>query len=288
MSFESVGMPMDIDRMFGNIDKSIREGRMNEVGPMVDLIISSDPDPMIMIKCASLLKVIEDEEGCDDVLDMVVDSVSDDNRFAIAQALRGLNRNEDALDILSEMKENDSVLREKSKASLALGDPDASIALIGRIISQRPEDKITHTEALCAKGKYDDAYVIAEKLAKDENNSYASLVNLCGTMIRMGRNKDAMRTAKAHYKEDKKNADVLALGAYVMRINGRMPAAANLAHSALKIDIGHIGAMETLALCYVEKKKFIEAKFIAGAINEKDPGNPAAIRILDACRAASH
>jgi len=278
---------MDIERMFENIDQCIRTGRVNEVRPMVDGIVSSCSDPMIMIKCASLLKVIDDEDGCGDILDVVVDSVSEDNRFAVAVALRGLGRNDDALDILSGMKENDSVLREKAKALLATGDPDSSLSYIGRIGSLRTDDRIVRTEALCAKGNYEEAYALASDIAKDDKNSYASLVNLCTTMIRMGRNKEAIKTAKARFKEDKKNADALALGAYVMWINGRVSAAANFAHLALKIDAWHIGAMETLALCFIEKKKFLEAKFVAGVINGKDPGNQAAIRIIDACRIAS-
>jgi len=288
MFFDSLGViQMDIDRTFESINACIGAGRMNEVRPMVDDIVSSCTDPMVMIKCASILKVIDDEYGCNDILDAVVDLVSDDNRFSIAVAMRGLNRNEDALDILSGMKENDSVLREKAKAFLATGDPDSSISHIGRIVSLRAEDRILLTDALCAKGRFDEAHDLAKEIAEDENNSYDSLVNLCTTLIKMGRNKDAIKTAKAHFKEDKKNPDALALGAFVMRINGRTSAAAGFAHLALKTDSGHIGALETMALCLIEKKKILEAKLLAGAINEKDPGNPAAIRILDACRAAS-
>jgi hypothetical protein len=102
----------------------------------------------------------------------------------------------------------------------------------------------------------------------------------------MGRNKDAIKTARKYLKEDK-DADSLALAAYVMRINGRMMAAANFAHRAIAKDHTHKGALETMAFCLIEKSKFIEAKVFAGAINERSPGDPAAIRILDACRIAS-
>jgi hypothetical protein len=103
-------------------------------------------------------------------------------------------------------------------------------------------------------------------------------------MFRMGEAKATIKFAKAHVKESKTNNDFLALEAYVMRINGRMLAAVNYASRVLKNDYKHIGALETMAMCFVEKKSFINAKLLAGAINDADPGNPAAIRILDACR----
>jgi hypothetical protein len=48
----------------------------------------------------------------------------------------------------------------------------------------------------------------------------------------------------------------------------------------------HKGALETLAYCLIEKGRIVEAKMCAGAINEKRPGDPAVIKILDACRIA--
>ena len=106
-------------------------------------------------------------------------------------------------------------------------------------------------------------------------------------MFKRGESKEAIKFAKSFLKEDKKNIDNLALNAYVMRINGRTPAAVNYCNRVLNTDFKHIGALETLALCFIEKKSFVNAKLLAGAINDADPGNPAVIRILDACRLLS-
>ena len=72
-----------------------------------------------------------------------------------------------------------------------------------------------------------------------------------------------------------------------MWINGKIPAAANYANRALHVDPLHVGALEVMAMCFVEKGKYTQAKLFAGAINEKEPGSPAVIRILDACRTSN-
>ena len=135
--------------------------------------------------------------------------------------------------------------------------------------------------------EYRSALEEAEAIVRDDGPTYRSLVNECSVLLRMGREKDAVKLARSHLKEDKKNPDSLALSAYVMWINGKTPAAANYANRALHLDPLHTGALETMAMCFIEKGRYAEAKLFAGAINEKNPGDPAVIRILDACRAAS-
>lgn len=278
---------MDTDQSFARIEKYIKDGRTGLVRPEIDMIVDGHRDDLpILIKCASLLKVIDDERGTQRILDMVVDSVpKDDGRFSIAVALRGLNRPEDALDILVGLDRTDEVRRELARSYLAAGDAGSALSSLPETDTDG-DDVILRTDILCALGRLDEAYGGAEELVRNDG-SYGPLVNLCTVMIRMGMNKEAVKLARSHIKEDKRNIDSLALGAYVMWINGKIPAAANLAHSALKIDHRHIGALETMAMCLIHKRKFIEAKLMAGAINDQIPGHPAAIRILDACRIAA-
>ena len=288
MSVESLCRSMDIEKAFGNANVHIKNGKFDLALAEVNSIVSECPgDPVTLIKSASLLKSVDLEERSQEILDMVVDLIDEDsdNKFAIAVALSGLGRYEDSLSILDMLNEKDNVLRQKARTSLALKDGDAALGYITKMKELDVKDRILLTEIQCARRDLQGAYETAEKLSK-EVKGYDTLVNLCSVLILMDRNKDAIKLGRSHLKEDKKNADSLALAAYIMRINGKTPAAANFAHAALKIDHTHIGALETMALCLIEKNKLLEAKMMAGVINENDPGNPAVVRILDACREA--
>lgn len=279
---------MDTDSSFAKINRYIKDGRIGLVRPETDSIARQNSnDPFILIKCASLLKVVDDEDGCQTMLDMAIGTLPEDTegRFSVAVALRGLGRTDDALDILEEMDDDHEVLREKARSYLASGDAHSALSCIRKMDASDRDDRILLTDILCASGGTEEAYGIAKELADD--GSYESLVNLCTVLIRMDRSKEAVKIARSNIKKDKKSADSFALGAYVMWINGKIAAAANLAHSALKMDHTHIGALETMAMCLIQKKRYIEAKVMAGAVNDKEPGHPAAIRILDACRVAS-
>ena len=277
---------MDIDAAFGRINLNIKNNELGKAIAEIDSIIEeSSDDPFVLIKCASLLKVVGDEKRVNNLFAEVMEILPEDEsaRFTIAVALRGLGNAGDALIILEDAERSDKVNRESAKAYYSLRKNNDALAAIRNVAEQTSSDRILLTEILGSLGKFDDAYSVAQKLTEDENNSYDSLVNLCTIMILMGREKDAVKFAKSFVKEDKKNVDALALNAYIMRINGKTAAAANFAHHALVIDQEHIGALETMAMCLIEKKKFVEAKVFAGVINNKDPGNPAVIRILDAC-----
>ena len=278
---------MDIEKAFDNIRLHIKDGEYDKVRPIVDTIISNADDASTLLKCASLLKVVDDEDGCQELLDMVIDASPDlkgKERLTVASSLRGLGRASEAYDLIKDEKETDAIIREKARALLMTDDSEIALSIIRKISKMTADDKILLTEILCSLGEFKEAHDIASQLVKDENASYDSLVNLCATLMLMGKNKEAIKTAKQHLKEDKKDVDSLALAAYVMRINGRTAAAANFAHRALTADHKHKGALETMAYCMIEKSRIIEAKVLAGAINDRTPGDPAAIRILDACR----
>ena len=59
--------------------------------------------------------------------------------------------------------------------------------------------------------------------------------------------------------------------------------AAGFATRALNIDNGHLDAMETLGICLAYKGEYEKARIVAGAINEKSPGDRAALNVLRYC-----
>jgi len=279
---------MDIEKAFADIGMHISKKEYGNVRPMIDTIVSSVTDMQTLLKCASLLKVVDDEEGCQSILNGIAKRKCDtaDGRHAAASALRSLGRPSDGYEIIKN-DEGERFVRERSKMLLMMRKSSDALSEIKKLKTMTTDDRILLTEILCSSENYKEAYDTASQLVKDEKASYDSLVNLCNTLILMGKNKDAVRTARQYLKEDKKDADSLALAAYVMRINGKMSAAAAFAHRAVAADHMHKGALETMAYCLIEKSKFMEAKVMAGAINDKHPGDPAVIRILDACRVAA-
>ena len=279
---------MDIEGTFGSIYENMKNGEYEKVRPKVDSIASSTDDILVLLKCASLLKVVDDDDGCQNILDRAITSASNvkEAKLSIAVPLRSLGRPMDAYDLIKDEEETDRMLSEKARTLLMMDEPESALSKIRAISSMNASDRMLLTETLCSLGEFKEAYEVSDALVKDENASYDSLVNLCTTLMLMGRNKDAVKTAKQHLKGGK-SVDSLALSAYVMRINGKTTAAAAYAHRALSTDHTHKGALETMAFCLIEKSRFNEAKVMAGAINDKSPGDPAAIRILDACRQAS-
>ncbi|MDY0293832.1 MAG: hypothetical protein RBQ77_04620 [Candidatus Methanomethylophilaceae archaeon] len=280
---------METDDAFERINAHIREGRYSSVRPEVYRIAElSEGDPFTLIKCASLLKVIDEEEGCQDILGRVEAALPEggEDRFAAAQALRRLGRPGDALRILHGMGGDDPVLREEAAALSSLGRHDEALSRLEAIGEKQAGDRTAEVSALSSLGRHDEALSLAEGIPEASGPSYDSMLALCRVLTVMGRSKDAVRRARAYLREEG-GADGNALAAAVMWFNGKTPAAAGFARRALEIDHTHQGAAETMAMCLIEKGRTKEAKVLAGAINQHDPGSDAAIRILDACRQAA-
>ena len=279
---------MDIEGTFDSIYTDMKNDEYGNVRQKVDAIASSTDEIFVLLKCASLLKTVDDDDGCQDILDRVITTASNirGGRLTIAIPLRNLGRPADAYDLIKDEEDTDRMLSEKARTLLMADEGESALSKMRKMSSMTPSDRILLAEILCSLGEFKEAYEISDALAKDDG-SYDTLANLCSTLILMGRNKDAVKTAKQRLKDDKTSADAPALVAYVMRVNGKTTAAAAYAHRALSTDHTHKGALETMAFCLIERSRFKEAKVMAGAINEKSPGDPAAIRILDACRQAS-
>ena len=279
---------MDIEKEFGIVQTHIRNGEHEMVRHRIDAIAAGTGDLSTLLKCASLLKAVDDEEGCQDILDKIAGTdIADGNeRLTAAMSLRGLGRPDDAYRMIKDDGPSDKVFKERARCLLTMNRADEALSEIKAVTDLSEEDTILMCTILCSAGKFDEAHDAALRLA-NENASYDASVNLCTVLMLSGKNKEAVSTARKYLKEEKNDADSLALAAYVMRINGKTTAAAAYAHKALSIDHMHKGALETMALCLIEKKKFAEAKMCAGAINERSPGDPAVIRILDMCRHSS-
>ena len=277
---------MDAEKAFESIRTDIKDGKYDDAKLKVKEIADGVDNVNTLLKCASLLKVVEDEEGCRDILRRIAASpIRKEERMNIALSLRNLGRPDDAYEFMKGEEETDDLLREKARTLLLMGEGEEALSNIERLSSRTSKDDILLSEILCSTGEFKKAYEISSRSVKD-NRSYDSLVNLCTTLALMGKSKEAVKTAKQNLKGEK-DADSLALAAYVMRIDGRTAPAVAYAYRALNADHTHKGALETMALCFIEKSRFTEAKLLAGGINEKYPGDPAVIRILDACREAS-
>ena len=277
---------MDIDKAFESIRDNIKNENYKAVRPEIDSIVASTDDVDTILKCASLLKTIDDEEGCQSLVDKALSSMpSDGSRdFDVALAVRGLGRPVEAYGLIKKFRDDNDRMSEVARTMLLADETEEALELARKIKDPTIQDRLLLCDILTSLGEFNDALKEAESIVADDDSSYRSLVNECSVLMRMGREKDAVKLAKSNLKEDKKNPDSLALNAYVMWINGKIPAAANYANRALHLDYSHVGALEVMAMCFVEKGKYTQAKLFAGAINEKEPGSPAVIRILDACR----
>lgn len=280
---------MDIDEIFKNIKENIKNNNISSVYPEIDLIIQSDPkDVNVILKCASLLKTIDDEKGCQSLVDLALSAIPKDGSmdYDTALAVRGLGRFSEAYSLIKRFKDDPEKVTEVAR-TMFLANEAGSLELISVKQPKTIEDRLLLCDILCAGGEFGKALEEARSIIIDDSTSYRSLVNICSIFMREGNEKESVKFAKSHLKNNKKNADSLALNAYVMWVNGNTHAAANYANKALHIDHTHIGALEVMAMCFIKKGKVIQAKILAGAINDKEPGNPAVIRILDACRILS-
>jgi len=278
---------MDSEQQFKAVQESIARGEMESAGMQVSHIVSGHPgDPYILLKCASLLKVIEDDEGSESLLDKVFSVLPADEqeRMSIATALRGMGRAEGAWEIMKDVKAvSDIQFMEKALTLHHCGENDAALQLLESMSGLPEKQGLLRADILSSKGEAEAAMKTLDEVISHHGASYEALVKKSNLMIRSGKVKEAVKFANSQLKEDKKSADMLALKAYVMRINGKTLAAVNYAHRALKLDVTHVGALETMAYCLIEKGKKNEAKMMAGAIYQKDPGNPATFQILQAC-----
>ena len=274
---------MDADAAFAEIRKEISEGRGAQIGPRVLSLAESDSDPMTRIKCLSLLKVIDVSGISKEILRMLLEDLPEDRTtlVQVAGALRGLEYPSSALSILKDMEQDDSIVRMSALCLIDLDEYEEALAMTDRIQEVTPFDRVMLTEIKSALGMHSEAVDIASKLLEEYPQNYEVRRAYVSALMLGGRDKEAAKYARAAVKD--KTADSNALAAYVLRIAGNYKAAAGYATRALNIDSGHIGAMETLGICLADKGEYDKARIVAGAINEKSPGDKAALNVLSYC-----
>lgn len=274
---------MDADAAFAEIRNEIAQGRGAEVGPRLLEIAESDKDPMNRIKCLSLLKVIDVSGVSKEILRMLLEDLPDDRAtlVQVAGALRGLEYPSSALSILKEMDQDDSIIRMSALCLIDLEEYEDAMAKADQIREVTPFDRVMLTEIKSALGMHNEAIDIATELLEEFPQNYEVRRAYVSALMLGGKDKEAARYARAAVKD--KTADSNAIAAYVLRIAGNYKAAAGYATRAVNIDNGHIGAMETLGICLADKGEYDKARIIAGAINEKSPGDKAALNVLSYC-----
>ena len=280
---------MDTEAAYHQITENIKDGHEELVYPQIRQILDyTGKEPMEYVKCASILKSIDDEDDCQQLLDellAMVDGSDEEGKVQIASSLRRLGRGEDSYDILKDIPDADPY--EYAMSLYASEEYESALSVVLDKQIRTVPGRVLLCDTYCALGEFTKAMAEAQSLLDEEGPVYDVLVNMANVMFRKGDGRGAAKFVKGYLKTDKQNFDYLAACAYVMRITGKIPAAVNYSVRVVNKDQTHIGAMETLALCHVEKKSFMNAKIIAGRINEVDPGNPAVVRIIDACRILS-
>jgi len=278
---------MDKEQAFKEVQKNIGIGnKMAASQQIMQIALDHRNEPMTLLKCTSLLKVIEDDENMDAVLHMIMnDMPSDENsRIELVKGLKGLGRFKEASDILEGLAITDDIQRERMSVSYGLMNYGATIDSYGLIQEPTLDDEIIMIDALCSLNSFKEADLESRKLLDEAPSDFYVQRCRCSVLLRWGHSKEAEAFVKGVLKTDKSSADANALAAYFMWMNDKITAAGGYATKAVKTDPKHIGAMEILAFCLIEKGKIDEAKIVAGAINEQAPGHQSVVRILDMCR----
>lgn len=276
---------MEDKNVFFEVRKLISTGQIDAAEIMLREIVSSSKDPFLRIQCASTLLVIGRGVASEDVLYDLYEDLSEyeGDIFPIAQAMRGLGRADLAVELLADMEKNDDELREYALSLNINGRFNESVEVIHTIKSQNLSDKILAVDSYSSMGRYEEAMELSDLLYKEAPEDYGVLRSRSAALISSGRDKEAVKFARSLLKADKNSANANAVTAYVMHVIGNTKPAGAFSSKALRADPSHVGAMEILALSLMEKGKFGNASIVAGAMNEKEPGNPAAVRILKEC-----
>lgn len=265
------------------IRKTIKEGDETEAAMQImDLASRNTDDPMLLLTCASMLLTIGDRKNHATVIGLIMAHIPDDNntKYQIVQGLISLGCLKDANKILSELPDNDKVFRARAAVLNGTDRFEEALDALSKMTVHEEPDLALKVQVLGSLGRHDEAIALAEDILA--SNSYRAGRCYISALVLAGRTKDAARFAKERMKD--KSADGYALMAFYQWLNGNSTAGGAFSSKALKIDNKHLGAMETIGLCFAEKGSYWEAKIAAGAINEEEPGSPAVFRILALCK----
>ncbi len=274
---------MDADKTFEEIRSLISQGRNEEAVELTGELAESSSDPMVGIKCLSLLKVVGETERSKPIVSKVASNLPEDPqmRIQIAGALRGLEYPSTAYGILKEMEQDDTVRRLSCMCLEDMEEYELALDAVTSISQLLPFDRVMLTEVNSALGNHKEAVRVSEELLREYPEDFDVRRSYVSALLLAGRDKEAVKFARGCLKE--KTAGSNALVAYVMRILGNTKAAAGYATRAINMDPKNVSAMETLGICLAEKGEYDKARIVAGAINEVSPGSRAALNVLSFC-----
>lgn len=274
---------MDSGAAFDEIRRLISDGRTDEAVSRVMALAESDVEPMDLVKCLSLLKVVDDREASEAVLRTLASNLPEDRkgRVEIAGALRGLDYPASAYSVLKGMERDDQILRLSCLCLQDMEEHELALEAVTSIASPTPFDRKLLSEVRSALGDHQEAVGIAEGLLREHPDDFDARRAYVTALIMAGREKEASKYARSCLKD--KTSESNALAAYVMRVMGNTKAALGFATRAINQDHRNVSAMETLGICLAEKGEYDKARIVAGAINEVSPGDRAAINVLGYC-----
>ena len=276
---------MDKEKALKEIQANIKRGDTRLVsGQILELAEQFSDDPFTLLTCASLLKVIEDDDGAGKIAGKIADRIKDEDRLETAKGLRRIGFSEEAEKMLSNVADNDEVVREKMQIYYDLSKYAESSKIYEKLADPTLDDRAAMINSLSACKEHERALKLAEGLLAEAPDDLNVQKCYCAVLSAAGKSKEAGKFIKDNLKNNKSQSDADALASYYLWIDGKTTSAGAYASKAIKADPENTLAMEMLAYCLVEKKKIQEAKIVAGAINEKEPGNPAVVRILNMCR----
>ena len=274
---------MDTDAAFDEIRTMISKGMGNEAIARVKDLAASDEDPIVRIKCLSLLKVIDGGEASQEILRSLMEKLPENESLLIqiAGSLRGLDYPSSAYTILKGMESTDPVLRLRCMCLEDMDEYEMALEAVQSIKDVTPFDRVMLSEVLSALGEHSRSIDNAKSLLDEMPGDFDVRRAYVSALMLAGREKEASKYVRGCLKE--KTAEANALAAYAMRIFGSTKAAAGYASRALKIDPKNVSAMETLGICLAQKGEYDKARIVAGAINEASPGSRAALNVLTYC-----
>ncbi len=279
-----VSVTMTNEEALEAIRKTIKEGSADKASMQImDLASKNSDDPMLLLTCASMLLTIGDRKNHSVIVSLIMSHVPEDadQKYPIVQGLISLGCLKDANILLSELPDCDRVFRARAAVFNGTNRYDDAMDALSKMSVHEEIDLVLKVQVLGSLGRHDEAIALAQEILAGSNSYRAGRCYL-SALVLAGRTKDAAKYAKERMKD--KSADGYALMAFYQWLNGNSTAGGAFSSKALKIENKHLGALETIGLCFAEKGSYWEAKIAAGAINEEEPGSPAIFRILALCR----
>jgi len=274
---------MDNEQALEAIRKNIKDGKNDIAGPQImDLASKNQQDPMMMLTCASMLLTIGDDKDFPALVSVIMSHLpaDEEGKYQVASGLISVGCLKDAGTILADLTPTDKVQRGRAAVFHGTDRFEDALAALGAMKNMEEPDLVLKVQALGSLGKHEKAIALAEEILK--SGTYRAGRCYISALVLAGRTKEAAKYAKERLKE--KTADGYALMAFYQWLDGNTTAGGAFSSKALKLENKHLGALETIGLCFAEKGSYWEAKIAAGAINEIEPGSPAVFRILAVCK----